>query len=202
MGKMHAIISTQSGKAYSVGDNTYGELGFPREITYKSAPGLIPFFKNLSVLDVAAGARHTVVLEESGKVFAFGDNSEGQCGIDANRSYEPQEIETRGMLGESDVTTRFIFCGDSHSALLTSEGDLFAWGDNTAGRLGIKSGNSIFRPRMVDELIGRNICAVGLGGTFSSIIVGPYGGSLQAKTQNILNQSSRLEKSFQVSTKD
>lgn len=92
---MHALISTINGNVYSVGDNTYGELGFSREITYKQNPSIIPFFRNLKVIDLAAGARHSLILEENGKIYAFGDNCEFQCGIDQMRTYEPIEIDTQ-----------------------------------------------------------------------------------------------------------
>ncbi|CAG9331187.1 unnamed protein product [Blepharisma stoltei] len=186
IGKMHAIFLTKNGKTYSIGDNTYGEIGFSRDTYNKQLPALIPFFRDINAIDIAAGARHSLVLEETGKLFAFGDNSEEQCGLDTNRAYEPMEVETKGILGKKSVVTRFIFCGDAHSAVVTSEGDLFAWGDNTAGRLGIKGGLSIYRPRLVDDLIGRNICDVALGGFFSIFLVGPKTGSILSKEENIL----------------
>lgn len=123
---MHALICTTKGKLFAIGDNTYGEIGFSRDVSSKQIPTQIPFFNDLNVIDVACGARHSLVLEETGNIFAFGDNSEEQCGVEVNRAYEPYKIETKGMLGEQDVLTRFIYCGDSHSALVTSEGDLFA----------------------------------------------------------------------------
>ncbi|CAG9317193.1 HERC5_2 [Blepharisma stoltei] len=186
IGKMHALMVTEQGKLYSWGDNTYGELGTGRTIKNKNSPNLVPFFQNMTILDCAAGGRHSLVLEETGRVFAFGDNSEGQCAIDANRTYEPIQIETVGMLGEDSSKARFIYAGDAHSALLSSEGDLFAWGDNSACRLGISSTSSVFRPTLVDDIMGRNICAVGLGGFFSVCIIGPHQFSLVGRNENMI----------------
>jgi hypothetical protein len=189
IGKMHALMVTDKGKVYSWGDNTYGELGLGRNIKGKDAPTLIrDGFEsvNAKFLDVAAGARHSLVLEENGRIYSFGDNSEGQCGIENSRSYLPVEIHTRGLLGEEGVKTRFLYAGDAHSAIVTSDGDMFAWGDNSAGRLGIKTSASVFRPTLVDDLMGRNIINVGLGGFFSIAVVGPANHSLINRTENTL----------------
>lgn len=199
IGKMHALMITKSRKVYSWGDNTYGELGCGRSFKTKPSPGLVKFFKDMECIDIAAGARHSLVLEEHGRVFSFGDNSEGQCGVGGGRSYEPLEVETVGLLGEDASKTRFIYAGDSQSALLSSEGDLYAWGDNSAYRLGINSTSSVFRPTLVDDIMGRNICAIGLGGFFSIFIIGPHQFSLIGKNENLIKTRKKRPKTVKKS---
>ena len=173
MGQFHALFLSGSGKVYSWGDNTYGELGADKSEKWRAEPLVIEEFRNKKCVDCEAGGRHSLVLEENGNLYSFGDNSEGQCGIEMNRSYRPHLVETRGMLGEDHVLPKFIYAGDAHSALVTSEGDLFAWGDNSEQRLGIHTSSSISRPTLVEDVMGRNLCAVGLGGFFSIFITGP-----------------------------
>ena len=173
MGQFHALfLSKKAGKVYSWGDNTYGELGVNSTVKWRANPELIPFFHGKNCIDCDVGGRHSLVLEDNGNLYSFGDNSEGQCGIDMNRTYTPELIETKGMLGEDDVKATFIYAGDAHSALVTNEGDLFAWGDNSEKRLGIHTTSSIFRPTLVEDVMGRNLCAVGLGGFFSVFVTG------------------------------
>lgn len=184
LGKEFGLLLTSSGKIYSWGDNSYGELGFPVETRSVESPARIPFFEDLQVLDVAAGARHSLVLEGTGRIFSFGDNNEGQCAVDDNRSYSPEEIHSKGLLGNSKIATRFIWAGDAHSALVTDEGDMYAWGDNTANRLGMGNKQTIAVPRMVEELLGKTICNVGLGNVFNLIVTGPQSQSLVESAEN------------------
>jgi alpha-tubulin suppressor-like RCC1 family protein len=173
MGQFHALFLSREGKVFSWGDNTYGELGFGVDVKWKTNPEAVPCFNMIRCIDVDAGGRHSLVLDEVGNLYSFGDNSEGQCGIEINRAYDPVTIETKGMLGEDKVRPIRIFAGDAHSALVTNEGDLFAWGDNSEERLGIHTTSSIFRPTLVEDVMGRNICGIGLGGFFSIFVTGP-----------------------------
>ena len=93
----------------------------------------------------------------TGQLFGFGDNSEGQCAIPTHRSYEPMEVNTRELLG-GDIKTRFVWAGDAHSGLLSEDGFYYVWGDNTVERLGLPDVMSVHTPRLVDELVGLNIC--------------------------------------------
>lgn len=125
IGKMHALIVTAQGFIFSIGDNTYGELGEERSIRGRNLPTLIPFFDHLRVIDCEVGCRHSIVLDIDGNVYSFGDNSEGQCGVEEGRVYTPKIVEIPEILGENQAKARFIYAGDSHSAIVTDNGDLY-----------------------------------------------------------------------------
>ena len=57
-----------------------------------------------------------------------------------------------------------IWAGEAHSAGLTSDGELYAWGDNSANRIGVKNKLNVKKPMIIEELIGRTVCKVALGG--------------------------------------
>ncbi|CAG9329678.1 unnamed protein product [Blepharisma stoltei] len=188
IGKMHALIITKKGKLYSVGDNTYGELGEPRNVRGRDRPATIEFFNNwgrvckgFQIIDCEAGCRHSIILDNMGNIYTFGDNSEGQCGLEENRVYTPKIVDVPDIFADTNAKASYIFAGDAHSACLTLNGDLFAWGDNSAGRLGIESNGSVFHPTLVDELVGRNLCGACLGGFFSIFVAGTENNSLLKK---------------------
>ena len=193
MGQFHALFLSRQGTVYSWGDNTYGEIGFGVDFKWKTNPEAIPYFNGKVCVDVDAGGRHSLVLSDSGVLHSFGDNSEGQCGIELNRAYDPVVIETKGMLGDDRVQPIRIFAGDAHSALVTNEGDLFAWGDNSEERLGIHTTSSIFRPTLVEDVMGRNLCAVGLGGFFSIFVTGPKDHAIGSKDMSA-NYNNKIMK--------
>jgi len=180
IGKMFISALTTIGKVFTVGDNTYGELGLGRDIKTTLRFTEVPF--NSQVIDIAAGARHILFLTRDQKLFTCGDNSEGQCGIDINRSYNPIEIPVKTFLNKSQPER--LFCGEAHSAFLTNDGELFCWGDNTAGRLGFKGSMSVLRPRIVEDTMGKFIAGVGLGGLFTAVLVGPSGHSLLKRSHD------------------
>ena len=169
IGKMFISALTEIGKVFAVGDNTYGELGLGREV--KTTLRFVEVREVSQVIDVAAGARHTLYLTRDHRVFSTGDNSESQCANVASRSYLPVEVNLKSLLGSSHPEK--VFCGEAHSAILTDDGEVYVWGDNTAGRLGIKGPMSIEKPRILEDVIGKYVTGVGLGGLFTTVLVGP-----------------------------
>jgi alpha-tubulin suppressor-like RCC1 family protein len=43
-------------------------------------PTVVPTLRGLKILDVAAGARHTVAVSSDGDVYTWGDNTQHQLG--------------------------------------------------------------------------------------------------------------------------
>ena len=68
---------------------------------------------------VAAGYKHTVLLQSDGKAAAFGDNWQGQCDIPAL---------------DADVTYTRVAAGPFYTVLLQSDGKAAAFGDNAKGQ--------------------------------------------------------------------
>merc|ERR1719318_822136 len=81
------------------------------------------------------GGMHTAVLDSNGKVWTFGCNDEGSLG----RHIE--EEEDSFLPGEVTLPSKavMICCGDSHTAALTQEGEVWAWGTfrDSSGPIGL-----------------------------------------------------------------
>ena len=84
------------------------------------------------IYSVSSGENHCVVLGEDG-VFAMGDNSEGQLGLDHCRNSGPnlKKVELRVKTGIVDVS-----CGWYHTLLLGENGDVYSSGRGDNGELG------------------------------------------------------------------
>lgn len=92
---------------FVIGDNTYGECGINRQ-TKLNYLSLNDSLQSQGIKQIAAGDRHTLVLTESGEVFACGDNSDGQCGGEEDRltvltkvNYENDEKVTEIVAGQN-----------------------------------------------------------------------------------------------------
>ncbi|XP_039544583.1 E3 ISG15--protein ligase HERC5.4 isoform X2 [Pimephales promelas] len=65
-----------------------------------------------------------------------------------------------------------IACGDQHSMALTRDGQLFVWGDNTHGQLGLKKAQprSLSAPQRVESLCGVPLAQISAGGDHSFVL--------------------------------
>lgn len=58
---------------------------------------------------------------------------------------------------------RDIACGSSHSAAITSSGELYTWGLGEYGRLGHNDNCTQLKPKLVQALVGQRIVQVACG---------------------------------------
>lgn len=72
----------------------------------------------------------------------------------------------------SDIPLTDISCGDAHNCALVAGGNVYSWGDNSAGQLGIShnSYTEITKPRQISITTGHNIVQVACGANFSSAL--------------------------------
>jgi alpha-tubulin suppressor-like RCC1 family protein len=86
-GLWHTLCITDIGDVYAFGGNQFGQLGVGGN-SAEMSPRLIdaPLLEDESCVAVACGARHSVVLTGSGKIFAWGWNKYGQLGLGDNNN--------------------------------------------------------------------------------------------------------------------
>lgn len=98
-----------------------------------------PFFRPLSselhAVSLALGTEHAVLLTASGTVYTWGSGSHGQLGQGSVVSEdEPQAVEA--LWG---VPVNHVSAGGWHSACIGAGGDLYIWGWNESGQIGLPS---------------------------------------------------------------
>jgi alpha-tubulin suppressor-like RCC1 family protein len=96
-------------------------------------PTVIPEVKK--VYNVTTSCNHTLILTNNNefKVYAWGEGYLGQLGInDRNRSYVYKPMEVYNLKDVIDVSA-----GNSFSLALKKDGNVYTWGDNQYGQLGI-----------------------------------------------------------------
>ncbi|XP_017765568.1 PREDICTED: probable E3 ubiquitin-protein ligase HERC4 isoform X2 [Eufriesea mexicana] len=164
-GENHTIVVTQDGGIYSCGNNDFGQLGHEKgRKRLQLIPGLDAFvFKK-----VACGAFYSLAVNEWGQLFSWGSNIEGQLGLNSKNVMEcsPHMIKT---LGTSVVVQ--IACGMKHALALTNNGELYSWGSNTEGQLGLGTHVKYeVKPKLIITLIGIPIAFIACGGYHSIAI--------------------------------
>jgi alpha-tubulin suppressor-like RCC1 family protein len=132
-----SIFVGTDNSVYSWGTNTKGTLGLGTyntgSITPQKIHGLPP---NTNVVQAACGAQHTLLLTSDQKIFVFGLNDSGQLGIGGMEN-KNAPVELVWKKKEKPVK---VACGALHSGLVTENGEVFMWGYNNAGQLGVGAG--------------------------------------------------------------
>lgn len=110
-----------------------------------------------------------MAINEWGQLFAWGSNSLGQCGLENDSS----AIYPIPKLVKSLATKQIvqIACGQFHSLALTNSGELYSFGANLLGQLGLGFENEkVVKPTLVKSLAGVPISYLSCGGNHSFII--------------------------------
>jgi RCC1 and BTB domain-containing protein len=140
-GCCHSLVLTQTGHVYGFGRNDYGQIGctnYPHQLT----PIKINGFNNEKVISVSCGYEHSLALTEYGEVYGWGRNDLGQLGIN-NVTHQNTPNKVQNL---NDVFIEKIICGQSHSLLLSSVGDIYAFGYNRCGQIGDGNTNNLSNP--------------------------------------------------------
>ncbi|XP_059673641.1 probable E3 ubiquitin-protein ligase HERC3 [Gavia stellata] len=104
-------------------------------------------------------ATHKLFLSPDGKL------SEQWATASADRSKTRLVKE----LGNQDIVQ--IACGDQHAMALSRGGELFTWGQNTHGQLGVGSQTTLIpQPQLVERLKGIPLAQIAAGGAHSAAV--------------------------------
>ncbi|MBI3078556.1 MAG: RCC1 repeat-containing protein, partial [Deltaproteobacteria bacterium] len=106
----------------------------------------VPVGSLLGVVEVAAGAGHSLAIKLDGTLWAWGQNLDGQLGDDTT-TFKPTPVQVKGPGGVGVLGgVRGAAGGFHHSLAVTSNGAVWAWGENHWGQLG--EGMTTARPRL------------------------------------------------------
>ncbi|XP_060991911.1 X-linked retinitis pigmentosa GTPase regulator isoform X3 [Dama dama] len=163
-GDEHTAIITGNNKLFMFGSNNWGQLGLGSKATVNK-PTCVKALKPEKVKFVACGRNHTLVLTGGGKVYATGGNNEGQLGLgdtDERSAFHLISFFT------SQHKIKQLSAGSNSSAALTEDGELFMWGDNSEGQIGLQNITNICVPHQVT--IGKPISWISCGYYHSAFV--------------------------------
>jgi RCC1 and BTB domain-containing protein len=103
---------------------------------------------------MSCGYSHSLVLLESGEVYAFGCNRDGELGVGNNTNQSIPSL----VNGFNSEKVKAISCGNSHSLALTESGLLLSWGANSCYQLGLTGPQNIpSKVNFMDRVIIKKI---------------------------------------------
>lgn len=159
-GSKSLFVVSRDGNVHACGEGTNGRLGLGHDANV-ATPQLVPVINQYVVKKVAvhSGGKHCLALTLGGKVFSWGEGDDGKLGHGNRLTLDkPKMIENLRSKRIRDVA-----CGSSHSAAITSSGELYTWGLGEYGRLGHGDSCTQLRPKLVTALLGHRVVQVACG---------------------------------------
>ncbi|KAI5611802.1 putative E3 ubiquitin-protein ligase HERC4, partial [Silurus asotus] len=161
-GRRHTVFLLGDGTVYTCGCNDLGQLGHDKA---RKKPEQVMALDAQNIVAVSCGESHTLVVNDKGQVFAWGQASDGQLGL-ANKEECMRVPRTVKSLSEVHVVQ--VCCGYRHSLALSRRGQIFSWGQNRYGQLGLgKEGPCALTPQVIQSLQGIPFAQVSAGGAHS-----------------------------------
>lgn len=168
-GVRHVALVTKQGEVFTWGEESGGRLGHGIDKDF-SRPSLVDFLAVNGVDFVACGEYHTCAVSQSGDLFTWGDGAHnaGLLGHGNDASHWIPKRVTGPLEGLQVLS---VACGTWHSALATSSGKLFTFGDGTFGVLGHGNRENVPYPKEVQSLSGLRTIKVACGIWHTAAIV-------------------------------
>lgn len=168
-GVKHMALVTRQGELFTWGEESGGRLGHGVE-TNAAHPRLVESLAACNTDFVACGEFHTCAVTSNGELYTWGDGTHN-VGLLGNGTNHSHWIPKRVSGPLEGIQVSYVTCGTWHTALITSAGQLFTFGDNTFGVLGHGNRESVSYPREVESLMGLKTIAVACGVWHTASIV-------------------------------
>jgi alpha-tubulin suppressor-like RCC1 family protein len=146
---------TSRGELYAFGRNNYGQLGRPADEGPNPVPSLVSLPGATGpAVQAAAGSGYSLAVTSTGQLYAFGENRYGQLGIPTNSGTDtPNPTPTLVSLPGASGPVTQVAAGGYHSLVVTSTGQLYAFGNNDEGQLGVSTDSGAETPNPTPTLV-------------------------------------------------
>lgn len=164
--KEGCLVQDINDDIFALGDNSYQELGYRSGFSNDFKPFRYKF-DNKKIKKISAGARHLLILLDTGELFCMGDNSENQCCATTSTCSFPNKVEI------NNERIADCYAGYNHNLVITESGSVYTWGNTDNGKLGyLEDKVSQDKPREILWMKIRCINYVCLGNQISIIYAG------------------------------
>merc|ERR1719409_2688791 len=125
LGKAYTCAAVENGEIYCWGDNEHGQLGTGKIGKAAYVPTKVEQSNQGKAVMLVTGTYHTCACYESGKLFCWGRNQEGQLGNGGDEDTpEPQLVDAGGKV-------KMVAVGAYHTCAVLTTDQVKCWGDNT-----------------------------------------------------------------------
>uniref|UniRef100_A0A672PLJ3 Regulator of chromosome condensation (RCC1) and BTB (POZ) domain containing protein 1 n=1 Tax=Sinocyclocheilus grahami TaxID=75366 RepID=A0A672PLJ3_SINGR len=190
----HVLLATEEGELYVWGHNGYSQLGNGTTNQGVSPVLVSTNLQNKRVTEVACGSHHSLALTHEGEVFAWGYNNCGQVGSGSTAN-QPTPRKVSNCLQSKVMVS--IACGQTSSMAVADNGEVYGWGYNGNGQLGLGNNGNQLTPCRLIALQG--FCVVQIASGYAHSLALTDEGLLYAWGANTYGQLGTGNKSNQLS---
>jgi len=140
----HMMVLTAERVVFTCGSNSYGQLGLGSCYDHDELTKIKGFF---GVCMVACGSTFSMAVTINGRLYSWGNNQDAQLGHnDYIQRISPTIISSHVFAGNA---VESVSAGKFHAAAVTTNGDLYLWGANNTGQLGMDAGPTNKNPTIL-----------------------------------------------------
>ena len=154
-GARFSVALKNDGTVWVWGDNSLGALGLGVNSATGGLLGPVKVTAVTSVIGIAAGADHMLLLRNDGSIWAAGNNVTGQLG-DGSTIARSAPTAFTSLTGVENV-----FAAGGHSLAVKTDGTAFGWGSNDSGQLGDGTTTNRAAATKIGALTGMKLLAGG-----------------------------------------
>jgi hypothetical protein len=124
----HTCIRRKDGAVFCWGDNSVGQLGGGEAGATSAKPVRVLLPTGESIAAITSGERFVCARADSGNVYCWGDNGEGQLGVGTGASdpvLAPAPVRVTAA-----PAARALGAGGAHACLAAYDDSVYCWGDN------------------------------------------------------------------------
>ncbi|MCC5808230.1 MAG: hypothetical protein JJU00_18025 [Opitutales bacterium] len=135
-GNHHSVfLNPETHDVWTVGEDILGQMGYGMEselIKDNPHPHRVDPVWGGKAVDVSAGLNTNAVVTDLGEVWTWGFNRLNQLGHSAGTEIVPEPRRVEGLPPVADIEA-----GSAFMLAITTEGQLYAWGNNALDQLGL-----------------------------------------------------------------
>ncbi|WP_254245301.1 RCC1 domain-containing protein [Hymenobacter sp. BRD67] len=148
----HSLALAADGMPYAWGANGSGQLGSGSTTQATTPVAVVGLVQPRGYVQAAVGSRHTVAVQASGVLGAWGSNTHGELGNGTTSSTANSTPVAVGQ-GAMPAGTRLVqvAAGDFSTIALAASGTAYTWGYNNFGQLGNGTTTSSSTPGAVSQ---------------------------------------------------
>ena len=154
----HTLVVTKKGQLYSFGVEKCGRLGLGDQLGTQQCPlpkRVLGALQRRKVVSVAAAENHSLCVTSLGDVFSWGSNRFGQLG-DVSENASAIQCGSRSLPRRVEDLKQHpcvaVAAGEKHSVALSRKGEVYVWGDNASGQMGVSRRSGIQKVQRVEAL--------------------------------------------------
>jgi alpha-tubulin suppressor-like RCC1 family protein len=136
-GTEFSLALTNQGRIYAWGINNVGQLGASLALTRSILPRLIvlPSLRlSETIVSIETGINSAYALTNQGRLLVWGANNKGQLGNGNTSNITSPEIVDLAL---QNIVISQIKAGNHFVIAVAQNGELYSWGDNSKGQLGL-----------------------------------------------------------------